>query len=120
MTGLLKKRWKEWLKIDELKERIKNILEVPYISEEDTVMDGSFTMEPVISGGLRGNGTIQSSIDYYMVNLFYSDKKELVVNTKRLCSELLHMGMICDTPDYTYEKEGRIWRGRLRVGIVGG
>lgn len=95
-------------------------MEIPYISEEDTVMDGSFTLAPVISNGLRGNGMIQSEIDYYAVNLFYSDKKELVADTKKLCSTLLQEGMICDTPNYTYEREGGIWRGMLRVGQIGG
>lgn len=83
-------------------------------------MDGSFTLEPITSDGLRGNGVIQSGIDYYAVNLFYFDKKELVVVTKRLCSTLLQDGMICDTPSYVYEREADIWRGMLRVGIIGG
>lgn len=83
-------------------------------------MDGSFTLEPIISGGLRGNGCIQSEVDYYAVNLFYSDKRELVAGAKKLCKKLLQEGNICDMPNYTYEKEGEIWRGMLRVGQIGG
>lgn len=83
-------------------------------------MDGSFTLEPIISDGLRGNGVIQSSIDYYAVNLFYSDKKELVSDARKLCRILLQDGMICDTPSYTYEREADIWRGMLRIGMIGG
>ena len=83
-------------------------------------MDGSFTLEPIISGGLRGNGVILSGIDYYSVNLFYSDKAELVTSAKELCNGLLQEGMICDTPSYTYEREGGIWRGMLQVGQIGG
>lgn len=83
-------------------------------------MDGSFTMEPIISAGLRGNGLIQSAVDYYAVNLFYSDKGELVANAKELCKMLLQEGNICDMPNYNYEKEGGIWRGILRVGQIGG
>jgi len=83
-------------------------------------MDGSFTLEPYISSGLRGNGLIQSEVDYYAVNLFYSDKATLVANAKLLCRNLLQNGNMCDTPSYTYEREGKIWRGTLRVGIIGG
>lgn len=83
-------------------------------------MDGSFTLEPVISDGLRGNGMIQSVIDYYTVNLFYSDKKELVADAKKLGRILLQDGMICDMPSYIYEREADIWRGMLQVGIIGG
>ncbi|MCM1467498.1 MAG: hypothetical protein NC086_05070 [Alistipes sp.] len=83
-------------------------------------MDGSFTLTPIISSGLRGNGVIQSDIDYYSVNLFYSDKTELVIHAKGLRNRLLQEGMICDTPSYTYEREGGIWRGMLQVGQIGG
>lgn len=80
------------------------------------ILDGSFALTPYASKGLRGNGQIQSCVDYYACNLFMKDKRQLVKKVKKIWRCLQKQkGYACDDPDYTYEKEGKIWRATLRI-----
>ena len=83
------------------------------------ILDGSFALTPYASKGLRGNGQIQSCVDYYACNLFMKDKRQLVKKAKKIWRCLpKQKGYACDDPDYTYEKEGKIWRAALRIQVL--
>lgn len=98
---------------------IKEITEFPYIEEDNEVMDGSFALTPYMSRGLRGNGKVQKSVDYYACNLFVKDKRQLVTKTKEVWKKIQKQnGCICDDPDYTYEKEGKIWMSTLHIQML--
>lgn len=83
------------------------------------ILDGSFALEPYASKGLRGNGRIQSCVDYYACNLFMKDKEQLMKKAKKIWKYLQSQnGYACDDPDYTYEKEGKIWRAALHIQVL--
>lgn len=100
-------------------EQIKSLTGFPYIEEDNTILDGSFAIAPYATKGLRGNGCIQSTVDYYACNLFMKDKGQLVRKAKEIWKELQSQeGYTCDDPDYTYEKEGKIWRAALHIQVL--
>ncbi len=100
-------------------EQIKSLTEFPYIEEDNMVLDGSFALAPYATKGLRGDGCIRSSTDYYACNLFMKDKGQLVKKAKRVWKQLQSQkGYTCDDPDYTYEKEGKIWRAALHIQVL--
>lgn len=83
------------------------------------ILDGSFVLAPYASKSLIGNGQIQSCVDYYVCNLFMKDKMQLVKKAKKIWKCLQNQkGYACDAPDYTYEKEGKIWRAALRIQVL--
>ncbi len=83
------------------------------------ILDGSFALAPYASKGLRGNGRIQSCVDYYACNLFMKDKEQLMKKAKKIWKYLQSQnGYACDDPDYTYEKEGKIWRAALHIQVL--
>ena len=101
-----------------LMEWIKSITEMPYIDESGIVMDGSFDLYPVITGGIEGNGEVQNTYTTYSCNVFLKNKEEMVKICTKLWKELCKQKYVCDQPDYTYENEGHIWRGTLMIQAV--
>lgn len=102
--------------MDRLKDYIKNLLNIPFIAENQAIMDGCFTIGPYIVGSLRGDGGVQSITINSTVNLFYKNRtdavKKGILLFKELCNE---ENIFCDDPDFTFENEANIWRTTMRV-----
>lgn len=103
--------------MDRLIEEISDFLNIPHLEPNQAVQDGSFQIAPISSNGVRGNGMFQNLRDYVSVNLFYTDKKEMVHDVKSLVYHLQELQYICSAPDYTYEINGGIWRANINLEV---
>lgn len=102
--------------MDNLIEFIKNTLNIPYIEENEAVMDGCFCLSPYTSTGLSGNGQITSVTNYYAIDIFYEDKKIAVAQSIKLWKELNSQNNYCSqSPDYTYEQGAEMWHAVVRA-----
>lgn len=101
---------------DRIIELVKDALNIPYIDENNAIMDGSFTVSPYITDSLVGDGNPVNITVYSTIDLFYLSKTDAVNNGillfKTLCEE---NGICCENPDFTYENDGKIWRSSVRV-----
>lgn len=105
--------------MDKLIDTIRKELSIPYISEEDTVMDGSFLVSPIITNGIKGDGKFQSVYDLVVVDLFFSDKRDALKASRKMLGALPDKYII-GNPDYTYEKNCKMWRMTVNISIEGG
>lgn len=102
--------------MDDLREFIEDLLEIPFISEGGAVMDGSFALTPYYIDSLLGNGSAQSITVLSSVDLFYQDRNEAVQNGIMLYKALLKDNKYtCENPDVTYEEASNYWRTTMRV-----
>lgn len=102
--------------MDDLIELIQNTLGIPCISENEAVLDGSFCISPYFTDGLIGDGCVASVTNYYTVDIFYEDKKLLVVQTIALWKLLNSKNKYCcQSPDYTYEQNAEMWHAVVRA-----
>lgn len=105
-----------------LNEKISELLNIPYISEDDVVdRHGCFTLTPLLSSGLVGDGAPAHEDDHIRVNVFYANQFTMMKKTKELRKELLKLHkVIVSDPSYTYEKEWKVWRAMMTVISIGG
>lgn len=106
--------------MDNLIELLKDTLVIPQITVEDTVMDGSMMILPLMTEGLNGNGMTVTDHDYIRVYIFYKSERILMEKTKLARKTLQENNIAVGVPSYEYEKEGKIWRALFTVDIVGG
>lgn len=102
--------------MNELNKFITELLQIPFIEENQAVVDGSFTVEPYMVDSLKGDGEVQNVSVLSTVNLFYWNRCDAVDNGillfKKLCES---NNFFCDNPDFTFENEAKFWRTTLRV-----
>jgi len=97
-------------------ETIRDCLQIPFIEENNAVMDGSFTVEPYYADSFFGDGAPQNVSIYSSVDLFYVNRNDATSNGIKLFKALNEVqGCFCDNPDFTFEKEANLWRTTLRV-----
>ncbi len=101
-------------------ELLKNALSIPRITVEDTVIDGSMIVLPLMSGGLNGNGITVNDHDYIRVYLFFKSEEEIREKTKLARKILQENRIAVSQPSYEYEKEWKIWRALFTVELIGG
>lgn len=102
----------------DLKWLIEETLDIPEIQAGDPILDGCFALNPMISTALMGDGQLQQISDYYKLDMFYANKKELMKETKKIWRALVSDGYVVESPDYTWQTEGKIWLATLT--IIGG
>lgn len=101
-------------------EYVEGVLDIPYLTEEDVLYNGSFCVTPIASTGIRGNGKVRQMNTHSALDLFYTDKIELVENTQALIKALSENGYVCQDPTYSYEKNGNLWRASINIIEIGG
>lgn len=106
--------------MDDLIELLKTKLQIPEITEDDVILDGSMIVTPLMSGSLKGNGANVSNHDYIRVYLFFKSKKEIMEKAKLAVKTVQENHMTSTDPDYEFEKEGKIWRALFTVQVIGG
>lgn len=103
-----------------LVEQVKKELNVPYLTEDDTLCDGCFCVTPILSSGIRGNGVVQHMNTAQALDIFYADKMELVEKAQALAITLSKNGYVCQDLSYTHEKNVRLWRANTYITGKGG
>lgn len=106
--------------IDELIELIGSTLNIPYIEENNAVMDGSFTLAPYMSNAEYGDGKAISISDMYGFNIFYSDKSDAMTATKTIWSVLNQNNIRMSFPTYLWEPNANIYRASMNLEVIGG
>lgn len=104
--------------MDKLQEFIEDKLNIPYITEEDAVLDGCFMLVPISTSGIRGNGKPLNAVTSVSLELFYSEKSNAVNNALYLWFELNANGYHASDPNYTYEKNASGYRASMYVEIL--
>lgn len=106
--------------MENLIEKIRNALNIPYITEEDTVQDGCFLVVPYAVSGIHGNGKPMTEVLSVSVELFYEDKSVMNSDCTSLWIYLINEKYICSNPEYTYEQNKKMYRCTINVDIIGG
>lgn len=102
--------------MSDLQTFIEDCLNIPYIPENQAIMDGSFMITPYMVESLKGDGKVQNVTVLSSVELFYEDKSDAVENGILLSSLLNEENnYVADDPDFTFENEAQIWRTTVRV-----
>lgn len=99
---------------------VADILEMPCLTEDDVVYDGSFCCTPILTSGIRGNGKLQSTYDMYAIDIFKESKQELISNTKKIFKNIDKTRYICGDPNYEYERNAHLWRATLNISELEG
>lgn len=103
------------MRIDELEQIISDALNIPCISEDNAVFDGSFNTEPWMSSAFNGNGEPLLITDHVSINLFYADKKDAIDSVHELLPILSHNKVVASTPDYTRQEQAQLWMATINV-----
>lgn len=105
-----------------VEETISTMLNIPCISEEDTIDKyGCFMLVPVLTSGISGDGTLCTYDDNWRIHIFKQDKSELIRESKKVFKHLAkEKKVVVDTPSYTYEKEWKVWRAMITIIMIGG
>lgn len=105
-----------------VKEVISETLNIPCISEEDTVDKyGCFMLVPVLTSGISGDGVLCTCDDNWRIHIFEQDKFELINDSRSVFKRLeKEKEIVVDAPTYTYEKEWKVWRAMINLTMIGG
>lgn len=105
-----------------VEEMISTMLNIPCISEEDTVDKyGCFMLVPVLTSGISGDGTLCTYDDNWRIHIFKQDKFKLIKESKKVFKELAKKSRVTvGEPTYTYEKEWKVWRAMIMINLIGG
>lgn len=106
--------------MNDLIELITQTLQIPYLTEQDTVYDGSYTLIPYMSTSIKGNGKTVNENDYASVELFYKNKFTALEEVKRLKRTLEDNHYVCENPEIIREDNGDIYRASMNVISIGG
>lgn len=89
-----------------MKEKIKNILQIPLISEGDVILPPCFTCQILFDNGLKGDGMEQINTVVYQINIFADTESEV----KKLVGVLKKNLTVCEAmgnPLYSYERNAK-------------
>ena len=104
--------------MQKLQKLIEDKLNIPIIDENESVYDGCFMIYPYMTSGIQGNGIPQNLVTSVSLELFYSDKLELLSISNNLWLYLHQNGYISSSPDYIYEKNASLWRCSIKIEIL--
>lgn len=100
---------------------IQSAVAIPYIEEQDPVIDGCFAITPFITTSLKGNGAVQEISDGLALDIFYKRKADCVSQTREIYKALSTVSnYVVEEPEYTYQQEARMYSSSIRVYIIGG
>ena len=98
-----------------LEEYIKDTLEIPYIEDGDTVVDGCFALNPYSASALFGDGKAKETRTRYVLELFYGSKTEIVKKAMYLYEKLQENKVTCQMPDYEHYRDIRMWKATINL-----
>lgn len=101
--------------MDDLIKIISEGLNIPYIEEEDAIIDGSFGIEPWMSSALIADGQPQNITDNMTVYLYFTTKSEAIAAVHTLWPILTANHIAVSQPDYTWQEGGSLWMASLRI-----
>lgn len=95
---------------------IKGLLNIPYITEGDTVLNGCFAVEPFGVSALRANaGEVVSVSTHYSVELFFNSKEELLEASEALFRNINSINGYTSGPVYSFDRSSGFWQGVLNI-----
>lgn len=97
-----------------MKDRIKNILQIPFISDGDVVLTPCFTCQLLFEDGLKGDGRKKVGTVTYQVNIL-ADKEPEAKEFVKILEENLTECEAINNISYSYERSAKCNRCKLNL-----
>lgn len=100
--------------LTELIEYVKDECNIPYVEDNEAVLDGSFTVSPIMTDGLTGDGAVQCVVNHYAIDMFFISKLEAINSATAVWKLLNSKKQYCSgAPDYTFEVDAGFWHASI-------